>query len=310
MNCRHEQVAGQATLNLDLTVGSSFHEHFADRINSSSVFADNCEHTHAADEIALNKHLEIDSTVHHHYVNETGLATSSLLYPYNTIHDHIAEEPTIAVTATLDSTVHLLEDTGWNDITLIFTTPIYADDCLHYTLADDELYIGGEDDTVYPRDTEHGLWSEEVGAFTFKDSIPFVYPGRHLHTADELDITLITPVFADDCYHELFSEKIKRTLVRADSSFHELKSDEVWSWMDDARHTQVSDEVRIKVNIDALDCAHIIVGSALINLTSILAVDDCSHSLFTKDTLVPSDCSHELYSDELSGNTLYRRLYV
>jgi len=310
-SCRHDNVADQVILNLDLYINSSLHEHFADKIHSSSIFADDCEHTHEPDIININKHLEPDNTVHYHYVNETGLATSSLLYPYSTVHNHIVDEATIALTATVDDTVHLLEDTGWGDITLTFTTPILADDCLHYTIADGGLHIGGEDDTVYPRDADHGLWSAEVGDFTFKDSITFVSPGRHLHTVEELpNLPMVYRLVPNDCTHELFSERVERTLVRADSSFHGLRSDEVWSWMDDSMHTQVSDELRIKVNIDALNCVHHFGLSAYPVLNPIMVVDDCYHNLFTKDTLAPADCSHELYSDELTGNTQYRRLYV
>ena len=312
----HYVVSDTVQLTLEIIPADSSHVLYNEDPFSHSVYADGSYHTQVCDNVGVTVHLNVDGAEHYHYADDFGLALDGLLSVYDSAHNTLAEIAAsfLAVTApdiVPANTKHVLEDNGFQRTSLIFKTPVYADDTSHYSYCAGNLYIGNGNE-VYARDCAHGITAEEVGAFTFKSILYFVTKGTHLHIVDHIaSLPLSLSLSAvSSTEHAVSSERVSPTFVLANPCSHGVKSKVVWSWMNDAYHKVLSPEIALQVSLDVLSCSHSFSPTSYPYLVASLSVNDCYHSLFTKDIISPDGCEHELVSPELISNALYRRLNV
>ena len=321
MNARHELTSDQAHLELGLSVDDTSHTVYSEDPWNHSLWAQgplaqaNSSHSLTSDEPWVEVPLTVNDSEHELTSDQSGVSTSSKLFPYETEHLHEVDG-TFSVLAVcpdvdVDEPAHLLFD-GGGGITLVSNFELEVDDAYHRNMPDDNMWIGEDGDAVFPRDGSCAHSADGVGSLTLEERLPYVGTARHRHEAEDslaLSVNYILPDISDTG-HKVQSGMVVFPTVRADSATHRQTASRVWSWMNGSVHEVDSGEARIEVHLDVTDCEHQLHSTGNLEVTPHLTPADCQHFIFTPDTLAPDNCSHALTSDELQANTKYRRIYV
>lgn len=312
----HDIISGIVTVLPAIGVASGYHAIASPEIRVYSediIVADHTSHATWGEEPTLAITVGVASAEHVVYSEMPEVSAGIVLTVAGADHIHEVDQITVQgySNVVIDDAVHQIFDSGLNDIIIIYHYEVDAADCCHSTLCKDDLVIGGENDTAYPRDCEHAVAAEEVGAFTIGHLIQQVNSGIHLQTAENIDsLPMVYLATVDDSAHDVWSEKASPDYVYADSAVHAVTSKNVWSWLDNASHIVLSEHVPLSVNITVANSYIRFIDEPDIALIVGIAPEDCYHSLFTKDKIGVDNSSHVVVSDFAEPDTLYRRLYV
>ena len=216
------------------------------------------------------------------------------------------------ISVAIEDTIHQLNDSCWNDATLIETLTVQADDGSTFHTVNGDLIIGSEGDTVYPKGCVHSMVSESAGELIFKRVLSSIGDSFISHYSTNIeDIPVVYSIGSSDSSHALVSTKVSPQFIDVASSSIFVTSESPWGWNNNSYHQMTADEVLVIPSVNTYSSSIKFSLEPTIKLMVTVAVDNCEHMFFSKNIISGVDSSViEHISSTLRTNTLYRRTNV